>query len=67
MHRLISGRHTAVGALADFQGASDERTETRMLADYRDCRPANVKMGYPLDAFNPVIIETISFLSVCFV
>jgi hypothetical protein len=24
VHRLISGRHTAVGALADFQGASDE-------------------------------------------
>ena len=29
LHRLISGRHTAVGALADFQGASDEHTEIR--------------------------------------
>ena len=25
-HRLISGRHTAVGDLADFQGASDDHT-----------------------------------------
>jgi hypothetical protein len=24
VHRLISGRHTALGDLADFQGASDE-------------------------------------------
>jgi hypothetical protein len=29
VHRLISGRHTAVGDLADFQGASDEHTEIR--------------------------------------
>jgi hypothetical protein len=28
VYRLISGRYTAVGDLADFQGASDERTET---------------------------------------
>ena len=35
--------------------------------DYRDRRPDNVKTGYLLDPFNPVIIETISFLSVCFV
>jgi hypothetical protein len=35
--------------------------------DYRDCRLANMKTGYLLEAFNPVIIETISFLSVCFV
>jgi hypothetical protein len=27
----------------------------------------NVKTGYLLDGFNPVIIETISFLSVCLV
>ena len=26
VHRLISRRHTAVGDLADFQGASDEHT-----------------------------------------
>jgi hypothetical protein len=26
VHRLISGRHTAVGDFADFQGASDEHT-----------------------------------------
>jgi len=26
VHRLISGRHTAVGDLADFQGASAEHT-----------------------------------------
>jgi hypothetical protein len=26
VHRLISGRHTAVGDLADFQGASDDHT-----------------------------------------
>ena len=39
----------------------------QLLADYRDCRADNVKTGYLLDAFNPVIIETISFLSVCFV
>jgi hypothetical protein len=38
-----------------------------MIADYRDRRPDNVKTGYLLDAFNPVIIETISFLSVSFV
>jgi hypothetical protein len=38
-----------------------------MLADYRDCHADNVKTGYLLDASNPVIIETISFLSVCFV
>jgi hypothetical protein len=30
-------------------------------------RPDNVKTGYLLDAFNPVIIETISFLSVSLV
>ena len=29
VHRLISGRHTAAGDLADFQGASDEHTEIR--------------------------------------
>jgi len=29
VHRLISGRHSAVGDLADFQGASDEHTEIR--------------------------------------
>jgi len=29
VHRLISGRHTAVGDLADFQGASDEHTLIR--------------------------------------
>ena len=29
VHRLISGRHTAVGDSADFQGASDERTLIR--------------------------------------
>jgi hypothetical protein len=33
----------------------------------RDRRSENVKTGYPLDAFNPVIIETTSFLSVSFV
>jgi hypothetical protein len=33
----------------------------------RDRRSENVKTGYPLDAFNPVIIETTSFLSVTFV
>jgi hypothetical protein len=30
MHRLTSGRHTAVGGLADFQDASDEHTEICM-------------------------------------
>ena len=29
VHRLICGRHTAVGDLADFQGASDEQTLIR--------------------------------------
>ena len=29
VHRLISGWHTAVGDLADFQGASDEHTLIR--------------------------------------
>ena len=29
VHRLISRRHTAVGDLADFQGASDEHTLIR--------------------------------------
>jgi hypothetical protein len=29
VHRLISGRHTAVGHLADFEGASDEHTLIR--------------------------------------
>jgi hypothetical protein len=29
VHRLISGRHTAVGDLADFQGASNEHTLIR--------------------------------------
>ena len=29
VHRLISGRHTAVGDFADFQDASDEHTELR--------------------------------------
>ena len=29
VHRVISGRHTAVGDLADFQGASDEHTLIR--------------------------------------
>jgi hypothetical protein len=28
VHRLISGRHTAVDDFADFQGASDDHTET---------------------------------------
>jgi hypothetical protein len=43
------------------------RDLTNNLAGYRDCRAGAVKTGYLLDAFNPVIIETISFLSVCFV
>jgi len=29
VHRLISGRHTAIGDLADFQDASDEHTLIR--------------------------------------
>ena len=29
VHRLISGRHTAVGDFADFQDAGDEHTEIR--------------------------------------
>jgi hypothetical protein len=36
-------------------------------ADCRDRRSDHVKTGYLLDAFNPVIIETISFWSVSFV
>jgi hypothetical protein len=29
VHRLISGRPTAVGDFADFQGASDDHTSIR--------------------------------------
>ena len=30
VHRLISRRHTAVGDFADFQGASDEHTHSKI-------------------------------------
>ena len=33
VHRLISGRHTAVGDFADFQGASDEHISSKHKAD----------------------------------
>ena len=62
--RLVAGdlfRNT--DTISNF-GISDL---TNMIADNRGRRPDNVKTGYLPDAFNPVIIETISFLSVCFV
>jgi hypothetical protein len=59
--------HHRVDGTDEHKAPPEHISKIKQLRRLPGRRPDNVKTGYLPDAFNPVIIETISFLSVCFV